>query len=288
MTENSKGAVPGTAEQQEVARHAQQAAGDLVTTGREQAKMVVGETADQVKSAVQDMRTRVADQAENQARRVAQQLTRIADELGGMAENQSSDSMTAPLIRQVADTSRQAADFLDNRGAHGLLDSVQDYARRKPGTFLLGAAVAGFLVGRVAKTASGGSDGAGRQSSTPEVTAPAPRSGDQPMRPTPTPVGAGRGFEAGGTGEAGTGYPGGQSGAGHPGQTGHAGYSGQQGYTGQPGYSGQPGHAGPAGMGYPGQSGVDDPVSGRPGPSGMGYPGQSGVDRTGGGPHVDR
>ena len=59
-------------------------------------------------------------------------------------------------------TSRQAARFLDERGAQGLLDSARDYARRKPGTFLLGAAVAGFLVGRVAKSATGGGQNQGQ------------------------------------------------------------------------------------------------------------------------------
>lgn len=268
MTENRTGEVPGTAGPQEVARHAQQAAGDVVSTGRDQARVVASETADQVKNAVQDMRTRVADQAEQQARRVAQQLSRIADELSGMADDRS-DSMTAPAIRQVADTSRQAAGFLENRGAQGMLDSVQDYARRKPGTFLLGAAVAGFLVGRVAKTASGGAqrDGTGPQHHVPDVTAPAPRSGEQAMAPVASTVGAGR---------AGTGYPDSTT---RPGETAGTGYSSP---TARPGE--------PAGMGYPGQSGVNDPTTRHTGPSGMGYPSQSGVDagETGGGPHVDR
>jgi hydroxypyruvate isomerase len=140
------------------------AAGQVGSTVGEQAAHVTRETADQARHVVRDVRERVAAEAEEQAVRVSKQLGRIADELGEMAGAAPSSSMTAGAIRSAADTSRQAARFLDERGAQGLLESARDYARRKPGTFLLGAAVAGFLVGRVAKSATGGqSQGYGQQ-----------------------------------------------------------------------------------------------------------------------------
>jgi vacuolar-type H+-ATPase subunit H len=139
-----------------VTQHAKEAADRVGSTVADQAAEVKRETADQARHVVRDVRERVAAEAEQQARRVSQQLGRIADELGEMARGAPSDSMSAGAIRSAADTSRQAARFLDERGAQGLLDSARDYARRKPGTFLLGAAVAGFLVGRVAKSATAG------------------------------------------------------------------------------------------------------------------------------------
>lgn len=154
MTENQMRAAQD--EGSEVAQHAREAAGQVGSTVREQAAHVTQETADQARHVVRDVRERVAAEAEEQAVRVSKQLGRIADELGEMAGAAPSSSMTAGAIRSAADTSRQAARFLDERGAQGLFDSARDYARRKPGTFLLGAAVAGFLVGRVAKSATGG------------------------------------------------------------------------------------------------------------------------------------
>lgn len=158
MTENQMGGVRTAArdEGSEVAQHAKEAAGQVGSTVREQTAHVTQETADQARHVVRDVRERVAAEAEEQAVRVSKQLGRIADELGEMAGAAPSSSMTAGAIRSAADTSRQAARFLDERGAQGLLDSARDYARRRPGTFLLGAAVAGFLVGRVAKSATGG------------------------------------------------------------------------------------------------------------------------------------
>ncbi|MCR3750763.1 hypothetical protein [Lentzea californiensis] len=158
MTENQMGGVRTAARDEgiEVAQHAKEAVGQVGSTVREQASQVTQETAAQARHVVRDVRERVAAEAEDQAQRVSKQLGRIADELGQMAGNAPSDSMSAGAIQSAADTSRQAARFLDERGAQGLLDSARDYARRKPGTFLLGAAVAGFLVGRVAKSATGG------------------------------------------------------------------------------------------------------------------------------------
>ncbi|MEU0877342.1 hypothetical protein ABZ345_01985 [Lentzea sp. NPDC005914] len=161
MTENQMGGVRPAAvdEGAGVAQHAGEAAGQVRDTVADQAAYVRRETADQARNVVRDVRERVAAEAEDQALRVSKQLGRIADELGEMAGSAPRDSMSAGAIRSAADTSRQAARFLDERGAQGLLDSARDYARRKPGTFLLGAAVAGFLVGRVAKSATGGSGG---------------------------------------------------------------------------------------------------------------------------------
>ncbi|GGU17311.1 hypothetical protein [Lentzea flava] len=202
MTENQMRAAARD-EGVDVARHAGEAAGQVGSTVADQAAHVRRETAEQARHVVRDVRERVAAEAEEQAVRVSKQLGRIADELGEMAGAAPPSSMSAGAIRSVADTSRQAARFLDERGAQGLLDSARDYARRKPGTFLLGAAVAGFLVGRIAKSATGSQD-EGRQRSqggvvpvaseragvAPEYGAPAQYDQPTPAYGTPLSPGA--------------------------------------------------------------------------------------------------
>ncbi|HUQ62042.1 hypothetical protein [Lentzea sp.] len=187
MTENQMGGMPAAArdEGSEVAQHAMEAAGQVGSTVRDQAAQVTHETAGQARRVVGDVRERVASEAEQQATRVSKQLGRIADELGEMARGASPDSLSAGAIQGVADTSRQAARFLDERGAQGLLDSARDYARRKPGMFLLGAAVAGFLVGRVAKSATGGSQGQAQGGQRPQGADVVPVAAERPAA-TPT------------------------------------------------------------------------------------------------------
>lgn len=161
VTENQLGAVRETAGQEgtAVAQHARQAAGEVRATAREQVGQVAQEATDQAKHVVHDMRERVASEAEEQARKVSRQIDRIADELGSMADGSGPDSLTAGALRQVSDVGRQAARYLDERGASGLLTTAQDFARRKPGTFLIGAAVAGFLVARAAKSMNAPTNG---------------------------------------------------------------------------------------------------------------------------------
>ncbi|MFJ6671631.1 hypothetical protein ACIQMJ_11040 [Actinosynnema sp. NPDC091369] len=181
MDENQVGAVRETAGQEgtAVAQHARQAVGEVRSTAREQVGQVAHEATGQAKHVVRDMRERVATEAEEQARRVSRQIDRIADELGSMADGSGPDSLTAGALRQVSDAGRQAARYLDERGARGLLDTAQDFARRKPGTFLIGAAVAGFLVARAAKSMSGPDQSQSRQ--------PQPQHGYTDHTPT-TPV----------------------------------------------------------------------------------------------------
>ncbi|MEU4744649.1 hypothetical protein AB0G02_29890 [Actinosynnema sp. NPDC023658] len=183
MDENQVSAVRETAGQEgtAVAQHARQAAGEVGATAREQVGQVAQEATGQAKHVVRDMRERVATEAEEQARKVSRQIDRIADELGSMAENSGPDSLTAGTLRQVSDAGRQAARYLDERGARGLLDTAQDFARRKPGTFLIGAAVAGFLVARAAKSLNAPYQSQSAQSS------PSPQHGYTDQTPT-TPV----------------------------------------------------------------------------------------------------
>lgn len=157
MTENQTGGVRDTAKQEgaAVVDHAKDAAGEVRATAQDQFGQVAQEARTQANHVLHGARSRIAEEAEQQARKASGRLGRIADELSSMADATPQDSLSASAVRQIADSSRQAARYLDERGARGLLDSAQDFARRRPGAFLLGAAVAGFLVGRVAKSATG-------------------------------------------------------------------------------------------------------------------------------------
>jgi hypothetical protein len=70
------------------------------------------------------------------------------------------------LVRQATDKIEDLAGWLQNREPADLLDEVRSFARRKPGTFLLGAAVAGVVAGRLTsgvKKAHTGNGSSGQQ-----------------------------------------------------------------------------------------------------------------------------
>jgi hypothetical protein len=179
------GVVAASASQESgaVAQHAKSAAADVSTTAREQAREVAHETAGQARRVVDDVRQRASQEADDQAKRVVQGINRLADELTSMAEHSSEGSPAAGALRQVADTGRQAARYLDERGVGGVLEATQDFARRKPGTFLVGAAVAGFLVGRVVKSATGSSGGSTAEPASRPAVGQVPQGGGDPYLP---------------------------------------------------------------------------------------------------------
>lgn len=189
----------GTA--REAANSAKQGAQQVAGTVREQTQQVAGEIGHQARSVVHDLRGSVAGQASQQNDRLAQGLRTMADQLSGMAKDDD-NSAAGQVVRRLGETGRQAADYLERQGPEGLLDDVQEFARRRPGTFLLAAAAAGFLVGRLGRTAvsatrsGGGASSGGAAGPADEIPPPAtttyqvpPGGGTAAPVDSPAPVG---------------------------------------------------------------------------------------------------
>ncbi|RPK79650.1 hypothetical protein [Streptomyces sp. ADI98-10] len=140
-------------------------AGDVAGTAREQATDVAGEAAARAQDVVGELREQLEEQARSQTQRLADNVRRLADELHDMSRNSDGDSSAAGAVKQIADRGHQAASRMEERGPDGLLSDLQDFARRRPGAFLAGAALAGFATARLAKGARS-ADGGGRPAST--------------------------------------------------------------------------------------------------------------------------
>jgi hypothetical protein len=85
----------------------------------------------------------------------------------------------------AADGGRRAAGYLDERGLDGAIEELQRFARRRPGVFLAGAALAGFAAGRIAKAVVGPSRPAG--GTGPEQADTGPRFGETYVGQAPVP-----------------------------------------------------------------------------------------------------
>ncbi|MEU6890703.1 hypothetical protein ABZ934_02695 [Streptomyces sp. NPDC046557] len=135
---------------------------EVAQTAKEQAGQVVGEATGQARDLIGEFKDQLQDQAGSQTRRLAGNVRRLSDELREMSENGRADSTAAGLVGRVADGGRQVADRLEERGPEGLIGDLQDFARRRPGVFLAGAALAGFAAARVVHGLNAaGSDGTG-------------------------------------------------------------------------------------------------------------------------------
>jgi hypothetical protein len=180
----------------DVGQTAAQAGSQVAATASDQAKNVAYETQRQAKDLLDQGRTQVKDQVVTQQQKAAEGLTGLAQQLRGMADGtaQGAPGPAADLLQQASSVIEQFADKLQTREPAELLDEVRSFARRKPGVFLLGAAAAGILAGRLtsgvkaAHTDSGpsGNGAIGRPGTGYNYVDPAPTYSDYSATPATT------------------------------------------------------------------------------------------------------
>lgn len=140
---------------QEASNVAQSASGALqqvTSTAKDQAAGVAWEAKEHARNLVGETRDQVSQQAGAQKDKAVSSLRSLADELQMIADGEGGASgIATQLARQASDTTHKVAGFLEEREPGDLLDDLTSLARRRPGAFLLGAAVAGVAAGRLTK-----------------------------------------------------------------------------------------------------------------------------------------
>jgi hypothetical protein len=138
-------------EARNVGQTAAQAGGQVASTAADQARQVTQETRRQAQDLVAQGRQQLQDQARTGQQKAGQGLSDIAQQLRTMVEGggQTPSGPAADLVRQAGDKVDEIAGWLQNREPGDLVNEVRAFARRKPGVFLLGAALAGVVAGRL-------------------------------------------------------------------------------------------------------------------------------------------
>jgi hypothetical protein len=143
---------------------------DVAQVAKEQTQAVVSDAREQAQALLHQSRDQLSDHATTQRDRAVETLRSLAGELDEMASQSTESGLGAQLAREGGQRAQQVADFLAHREPGQLLDDLRDLGRRRPGAFLMGAAVAGVLVGRISRGAmsakKAGSSSSARSSST--------------------------------------------------------------------------------------------------------------------------
>jgi len=134
----------------EVAGATSSAAADVAGTAKEQAGQVVGEAVNQAQDLLAQTQQQITDQAGEQTQRLAANVRQLAQQLTSMAQSGEPGTTAHSLVQQLADRGHRAAGYLEGRQPGDLVTDLQSLGRRRPGAFLLGAALAGAAVGRLA------------------------------------------------------------------------------------------------------------------------------------------
>ncbi len=169
------------AEAGNVAQTSKESAAQVAGTAKEQGQQVLSEATTQAKNLVGETKSQVTAQAGEQQQKAASTLRSISDDLKSMADGSFSSGMAPQLVQQASEQVQQVAGWLENREPGDLVEEVRNFARRKPGTFLIGAAVAGLLAGRatragvdIKRDTSPSSDGYTAPGGYPDVTSTMP------------------------------------------------------------------------------------------------------------------
>lgn len=172
-------AVAGTAKRQanDVADTATQSAGDVVATGKEQAGHVAAEAMEQAQQLLDQAGDQLQVHASEQTQRLSGNIRQLAAHFSAMADAGEPGSPAQSLVRQLADRTHDAADYFDGKEPAAIVEDVQNFGRRRPGAFLLGAALAGLTAGRFVTAAKNAPAGDRRPTTSTRSTGTARTTG---------------------------------------------------------------------------------------------------------------
>ena len=187
---NAAGQTAGTAkgEAKGVASVASSKAGDVAGTAKEQGAAAANDAMGEARDLFDQTRSQVEEQAGVVAHKLGESLRDLAEDLRDLGEGRSDGSgQAAGLARNIAGRGESMADLLTRRGPSGVVDELRSFAGGSPGTFLLGALVAGVAAGRLTRgvrdepdTGSGTASRSAPSRPAPTLGRATPRGEDRP------------------------------------------------------------------------------------------------------------
>lgn len=150
---------------------------------------VATDAAVEARGVVEQAVDRLHEQANQQTAHVQQALERSGAQLEALADGRVEEAgPMADYARRAADRVNDAAGRVAGLGFDGMVSEVSGYARRRPGRFLLAAAAAGVVAGRLGRSARSASQDGQEGSGGPSPAGRAlPEGGGQQRRPAGAP-----------------------------------------------------------------------------------------------------
>lgn len=139
-----------------VAGHAAGEVKNVAGTAKAEAANVATEVKTSARGLMLQAKADFTDQAGAQQQKAAEGIRAVSSQLSTMAEASDQPGVATDLVRQAAERSQSVATWLESRDPGSLLEEVKSFARQRPGTFLMVAAGAGLLAGRLGRSLQAG------------------------------------------------------------------------------------------------------------------------------------
>jgi hypothetical protein len=144
-----------TARAADAAAQGRDSSAQVAQVAADETKRVAQQTGQQARNLLGEAQGQVRQRASDQQQNIAQKLRSIGDELGGMIGQTERSGTASELLSQAQVRLCSLAQWLEHREPGDVLDEVRSFARRRPGPFLAGAAIAGVLAGRLTRGVQG-------------------------------------------------------------------------------------------------------------------------------------
>ncbi|MCU1343782.1 MAG: hypothetical protein JWL70_48 [Acidimicrobiia bacterium] len=138
----------------QVGQAAKEGATESLAAVKQEMSAATSDMAGQARNLLNQSRGQVRTEAQAQTEKLSQSLRTVGTQMHALADGRPEEAgPVADYARQAAQSVSRYADSIQERGLDGVLRDTQQFARRRPGTFLLGALVAGALAGRLVRNA---------------------------------------------------------------------------------------------------------------------------------------
>ena len=134
---------------------------DIATSLKDGAASVVekvkesgGEAVESLRDLASDVQNNVTSRADQAKESLAEGGHRLADSLRSTASQQGDGTLQGAMLGAVAGSVADMSDTLHGQSLSNIVANVQGMARRNPGAFILGAAVAGFALARFSRASA--------------------------------------------------------------------------------------------------------------------------------------
>ncbi|MEV7874365.1 hypothetical protein [Microbacterium sp. NPDC089188] len=138
------------------AKTAGHAAQEVAQSGAHEAAAVAGEAKARIGDLVSQSGRELSDQAATQQKRLADGLGSLGEDFTRMADADEGGGIAGEVVRRAAEHASTVGSWLADRDPQQLVKDVTAFARRRPGTFIAVAAIAGVVVGRLSRAIAAG------------------------------------------------------------------------------------------------------------------------------------
>jgi hypothetical protein len=130
-----------------------EAAQSVASSAKDEGRAVAQTAKSETARLASEARAEVRRQGDDQTHRIAERVRDVGDQLEGVQRGQAPQGPVADVLAEIGSRANRVAERLESGGIDGVARDVKQFARERPGVFLLGTFALGVVAGRTLRNA---------------------------------------------------------------------------------------------------------------------------------------